>query len=81
MQPERFGSQRLVTGIFKDAVIVICYCTVELLPALQPQRDDVAIGAYQQLDAVDVMGQLRQLIGGISNYQMLHGVAQLGCHS
>ena len=80
MQPERLGSQRLATEIFKDAAIVMCYCTVKLLPVLQPRRDGVAIGARQQLDAVDVAGQLRQLVSGIFYRQMLHGAAQLGRH-
>ena len=78
MQPERLGSQRLATEIFKHAAVVMLYRTLKFLPVLQPRRDGVAIGARQQLDAVDVAGQLRQLVSGIFYRQMLHGAAQLG---
>jgi hypothetical protein len=57
MQPERLGSQRLATEIFKDAAVVMLNRTLKLLPVLQPRRDGVAIGARQQLNAVDVAGQ------------------------
>lgn len=80
MQPERLGSQRLATEIFKHAAVVMLYRTLKFLPVLQPGRDGVAIGARQQLDAVDVAGQLRQLVSGIFYRQMLHGAAQLGRH-
>lgn len=80
MQPERLGSQRLATEIFKHAAVVMLYRTLKFLPVLQPRRDGVAIGARQQLDAVDVAGQLRQLVSGIFYRQMLHGAAQLGRH-
>ena len=56
---------RLATEISKRAAVVMLYRTLKFLPVPQPRRDGVAIGARQQLDAVDVAGQLRQLVSGI----------------